>query len=96
MKNSNQKKENQSPDLSILMFQNLIKFLKAIKNSEIVSDGVIFTKSIANLPPNECTPTTLATFAKGIAKKGKMKCVVFSKKELEKKGFGGITAVGSR
>ena len=36
----------------------------------------------------------MATFAKSIAKKNKMKCVVFSKNELKKKGFGGITAVG--
>ncbi len=46
------------------------------------------------MPPNECSPTTLATFAKSIAKKNKMKCVVFSKNELKKKGFGGIIAVG--
>jgi leucyl aminopeptidase len=36
----------------------------------------------------------LATFAKSISKKNKMKCVVLSKNELKKKGLGGITAVG--
>ena len=87
------KQEGSDPDLSILVSKSN-RISKAIKNSEIISDGVIFTKSIANLPPNECTPTTLATFAKSIAKKNKMKCVVLSKNELKKKGFGGITAVG--
>ena len=87
------KKEGTSPDLSIFVPKSN-KISKSIKNSEIISDGIIFTKSIANLPPNECTPTTLATFAKRIAKKNKMKCVVLSKKELTKKGFGGIVAVG--
>ena len=87
------KKEKSSPDISIFVPKSN-KISKAIKNSEIVSDGVIFTKSIANLPPNECNPTTLAIIAKGIAKNNKMKCVVFSKNELKKKGFGGITAVG--
>ena len=87
------KKEGLSPDLSILVSKSN-KISKAIKNSEIISDAVIFTKSIANLPPNECSPTTLATFSKSIAKKNKMKCVVFSKNELKKKGFGGIIAVG--
>jgi leucyl aminopeptidase len=87
------KKEGSDPDLSILV-SNSNKISKAIKNSEIIADGVIFTKSIANLPPNECTPTTLTTFSKNIAKKNKMKCIVFSQNELEKKGFGGITAVG--
>ncbi len=87
------KQETSTPDLSILV-SNSNKISKAIKNSEIISDGVIYTKSVANLPPNECTPSTLATFSKNIAKKNKMKCTVFSKNELEKKGFGGITAVG--
>ena len=54
----------------------------------------MFTKNIANLPPNECTPTTLANFAKDISKKNKMKCTIISQPELKKKGFGGITAVG--
>ena len=70
------------------------KILKAIKIAESVADGAIFTKSIGNLPPNECTPTTLANFAKNISKKNKMKCTVISQPELKKKGFGGITAVG--
>jgi len=87
------KKEGISPDLSILVSKSN-KVSKAIRNSEIISDGVIFTKGIANLPPNECTPTTLATFAKTMAKKNKMKCTIFSKNELKKRGFGGITAVG--
>jgi len=87
------KKERSSPDLSILVSKSN-KISKSIKISEIISDAVIFTKSIANLPPNECSPTTLGTVAKSIAKKNKMKCVVFSKNELKKKGFGGITAVG--
>lgn len=87
------KKENSVADLSILVSDSN-KITKTIKNSEIISEGVIFARNIANLPPNECTPTTLANFAKMISKKNKMKCVVFSQNELKKKGFGGITAVG--
>jgi leucyl aminopeptidase len=87
------KKEGKSPDLSIFVPKSN-KVSNAIKNSEIISDGVIFTKGIANLPPNECTPTSLATFAKMMAKENKMKCIIFSKNELTKKGFGGISAVG--
>ena len=67
---------------------------KAIKIAETISEGVMFAKNIANLPPNECTPTTLANFAKDISKKNKMKCTIISQPELKKKGFGGITAVG--
>ena len=82
-----------SPNLTIIVSKSN-KISKAIKIAEIVAEGAIFTKGIANLPPNECTPTTLANFAKTISKKNKMKCTVISKSELKKKGFGGITAVG--
>ena len=86
-------KDNSAPDLSIIS-SKVNKISKAVKTAEIVSDGSIFTKSIANLPPNECTPSTLANFARDMAKKNKMKCTIISKNELKKKGFGGITAVG--
>ena len=87
------KKEGPTPDLTILVSHSN-KISKNIKISEIISEGVIFARNIANLPPNECTPTTLSNFAKEISKKNKMKCTIFSPNELKKKGFGGITAVG--
>ena len=87
-----EKAEN-SPDLTIIVSKSK-KVSQIIKTAQIVADGAIFTKSIANLPPNECTPTTLANFAKTISKKNKIKCSIISKPELKKRGFGGITAVG--
>ena len=86
-------KTDSSPNLTIITSKSK-KISQTIKTAEITADGAIFTKSIANLPPNECTPTTLANFAKIISKNNKMKCNIISKLELEKKGFGGITAVG--
>ena len=86
-------KTDNSPDLTIIVSKSN-KVSQAIKTAIIVADGAIFTKSIANLPPNECTPSTLANFAKIISKKNKMKCNIISKSELKKRGFGGITAVG--
>ena len=86
-------KVEKSPDLTLIISKSK-KISHSIKTSEIIADGAIFTKSVANLPPNECTPSTLADFAKVISKKNKMKCKIISKLELKKKGFGGITAVG--
>lgn len=86
-------KADNSPDLTIIISKSK-KILQTIKMAQIIANGAIFTKSIANLPPNECTPTTLASFAKTISKKNKMKCSIISKPELKKRGFGGITAVG--
>lgn len=82
-----------SPNLTIIVSKSN-KISKAVKTSEIIANSTIFTKSIANLPPNECTPTTLANFAKNMSKKNKMKCNIISEPELQKKGFGGISAVG--
>ena len=86
-------KINSIPDLTIIASKSN-KILRSAKTAEIVADGAIFAKSIANLPPNECTPTTLANFAKTISKKSKMKCKIISEPELKKQGFGGISAVG--
>ena len=81
------------PDLTIIVSKSN-KISKAIKTAELVADGAIFTKSIANLPPNECNPTTLANIAKNMSKKNKMNCKIISEPELQKKGFRGISAVG--
>lgn len=86
-------KSEKSPNLSIIVSNSKIA-QKIISKAEIVSQGVIYTRSIANLPPNDCTPTRLASFANAIATKNRLKCKVFSKTELKKKGFGGISAVG--
>ena len=86
-------KETMLPNLTIVSSKST-KVSKAVKSAEIIADGAIFTKSIANLPPNECSPSTLASFAKIISSKNKMKCKIISRSELKKNGFGGITAVG--
>jgi len=91
--NFKSEKSENSPDLTIIVSKSN-KITKAIKNAEIIANGAIFTKSLANLPPNKCTPTTLANFAKTIAKKNKLTCKVISEPELKKRGFGGISAVG--
>ena len=85
-------KSETSPNVSILTNEKNAQRLISI--AEIGSQGVIFARSLANLPPNECPPARLAKFASSIATKNKLKCKIFSKNELKKKGFGGISAVG--
>ena len=86
-------KSEPSPNLTILV-SNSQNIQKLISKAEIVSQGVIYARSIANLPPNDCPPSRLASFANAVATKNKLKCKVFAKDELKKKGFGGISAVG--
>ena len=87
------KKAQKSPNLTILASKSP-KITKAVQSAEKIAEGVIFTKSLANLPPNECSPNTLGNFAKKLCAKTKLRCKIFRKAELKKKGFGGITAVG--
>ena len=86
-------KAKKSPNLAILVSKSS-QVLKTAKSAEKISDGVIFTKSLANLPPNVCTPEMLAKYAKKLSTKTKIRCKIFTKSELKKNGFGGITAVG--
>lgn len=86
------KEKKKQPNLTILA--DTTKVSDSIKKAETVSDGAIYTRSIANLPPNECNPSQLAGFAKSLAAKNKLRCTVLSKSELKKRGFGGISAVG--
>lgn len=86
-----EKKSKKQPNLTILSNSAIAD---VIKRSEIFSDGVNYARSIANLPPNECNPAHLARLAKSLAVKNKLKCIILSRSELKKKGFGGISAVG--
>ncbi|MSV26009.1 MAG: leucyl aminopeptidase [Nitrosarchaeum sp.] len=87
--NFKSEKAEKSPDLTIIVSKSN-KISNIIKEAEIIANSVIFTKSIANLPPNQCTPATLAKFAKTISKNTR----IISEPELKKQGFGGISAVG--
>ena len=87
-------KIEKTPDLRIIISSESKEISETVKTAQVVADGTIFTKSIANLPPNQCTPTTLADFAKVISKNSKTRCRIISEPELEKRGFGGISAVG--
>lgn len=85
-------KKSKSPNLTILSSDQKISAI--VSMADTTSDGVIYTREIANLPPNECNPAQLAGLAKSLSSKNKLKCTVLSKSELKQKGFGGITAVG--
>jgi len=86
-------KSEKSPDLSILV-SNSQNAQKVISQAQIVAEGTLFARNTANLPPNECSPSTLASIAKSLSSKNKLKCKIFSKNELKQKKFGGISAVG--
>lgn len=84
-------KSDAAPDLTVVCASDISG---PVRTAKAVADGVVFTRSVANLPPNECPPAGMAGFAKKIAENGNIKCTVLSGSELSEGGFGGIVAVG--
>ena len=94
---TNYKKDEEKFELNqvrILVRGDLTNNQKVIKRSSILSDAVILTRNISNLPPNDCSPKDLANFAEKLSANKKTKVRVIEEHELEANGFGGILAVG--
>jgi leucyl aminopeptidase len=94
---TNYKKDEEKFELNqvrILVRGDLTNNQKVIKRSSILSDAVILTRNISNLPPNDCSPKDLADFAEKLSANKKTKVRVIEEHELEANGFGGILAVG--
>jgi leucyl aminopeptidase len=67
---------------------------EVVARAQIVAEATNFVREIANLPGNVVTPRVLADYARALAKEQKLTCTVLTKSELEKRGFGGLLAVG--
>jgi leucyl aminopeptidase len=94
---TNYKKDEDSTDLNqvrILTGKDLTAIQNIIDSASILSDAVIFTRDISNLPPNDCSPKILANFSEKLSANPKIKVRVIRKEEMETYGFGGILAVG--
>ena len=66
---------------------------KALLQGQAIASGVTFTKDLANLPSNICTPAFLAEEAKILAKRYQLKIKILNEKEMHKLGMGAILAV---
>ena len=66
---------------------------KALREAEIISAAVHFTRDLANEPANVMTPPALAAAAKEMARKSGLVCRVLGKAEIKKLGMGGILGV---
>jgi len=74
--------------------ENLTKCRKGLKNAQVVTEGINFTKDLQNEPGITLTPSE---FARRIASKFRgtsVKVTVFNEKEIKKRKMGGLLAVG--
>lgn len=68
---------------------------KALDQESALIDGALFTRDLANTPPNTATPEWLAEEARRLGKELGVKVTVLDEKKLEELHCGGLLAVGS-
>jgi leucyl aminopeptidase len=66
----------------------------AVELGQSVAAAVALARDLVNEPPNELYPARLAIEAQKMAKESGLKCLVFDKKEIEKRGMKLLAAVG--
>ncbi len=69
-------------------------YKSAVETGEGVARAVSLTRDLVNEPPNELYPARLASEAQRMAKEAGLKCQVFDRKEIEKRGMKLLLAVG--
>lgn len=85
------KKADPQPDVVIVSKTDVSDHVQA---AHVTASSVVFTRSIANLPANDCPPSVLADIANEIAISRDISCKILKVPELTDQGFGGIMAVG--
>ena len=66
---------------------------KIIKHGEIISNAIMLSRDLSNLPSNYCTPTYIAQRVKKISSGRPIKTTVFTTQKLKQLGFGGLLGV---
>lgn len=72
--------------------KNIAQIKKSIDTGRIIAEAVNYTRDLVNTPALEATPSYLANEAKKLKN---VKVKVYGKKEIQKMGFGCLSAVSS-
>ena len=69
---------------------------KSIDTAQAIANGIAFTRTLANMPANICTPTYIATQAMELVKQHKqLQCKILGREEMSALGMGALLAVAS-
>jgi leucyl aminopeptidase len=67
----------------------------AVREAAIVAEAVCWSRDLVNTPAGDLPPAKIADAARQMARKtGALQCKIWTQKDLEKGGFGGILGVG--
>jgi len=89
------REQDKQPHLAAIAFAGGAEAQPGLDQAAAIAAGVRFTRELANLPPNICTPAYIAAQAQAFADAhDKVSCRVLDHEEMEKLGFGSLLAVG--
>ena len=81
---------------NIMVWVKDFSFMEAkVKEAQIISQAVYFTRNMVSAPSNEMTPTILAKKAQEIARRKNVTCKVWDKAKMEKLGMKSLLGVAS-
>ncbi|MBK9099918.1 MAG: leucyl aminopeptidase [bacterium] len=89
------KEKDRTRNLSVFIYAKDEKLVKsAIAKTNILVEGIFFTKDLQNEPPSSLRPFELADRIKETLTKAGLKVTIFDEKEVKKRNMGGLLAVG--
>jgi leucyl aminopeptidase len=93
-KTSDNKDELKVNRVTILINAEITNIQSIVDRTSLLVEAVNFARDISNLPPNDCSPSQLATIALSIAAEYGLKSRIIERYEMESMGLNGIVSVG--
>ena len=89
--NNDELKVNQ---ITILINADITNIQPIVDKTSLLVEAVNFARDLTNLPPNDCSPSQLASVAVSIANQYGLKSRIVERYEMESMGLNGIISVG--
>ena len=92
--NDDNKEELKANQVTILINAEMTNVQSIVDRTSLLVEAVNFARDLSNLPPNDCSPSQLASIALSIATEYGLKSRIVERYEMESMGLNGIVSVG--
>jgi leucyl aminopeptidase len=93
-KTNDNKEELKANQVTILINAEMTNIQSIVDRTSLLVEAVNFARDLSNLPPNDCSPSQLASIALSIATEYGLKSRIVERYEMESMGLNGIVSVG--
>jgi leucyl aminopeptidase len=93
-KTNDNKDELKVNRVTILVNSDTANIQSSVDRTSLLVEAVNFARDLSNLPPNDCSPSQLASIAVSIATEYELKSRIIERYEMESMGLNGIVSVG--